>query len=427
MEVEGAMRQPEALFHQLLGLGENWAIAGLRVRAEDGTVEIAVQETPQLWYGVSCEADGGALRPYDHGRERRWRHLNIFQYRCEIVCALPRGKCGKCGSVKTVAAPWEGLGKGFTMAFEAMCLLLLRDMPVARVAEFVGEHDTRLWRMLTKHVDKAMAEKDMSEVTAVCCDELAIRKGHVYATVFADAKQRDVLFATQGKDAATWQRFAQDLRAHGGDPMAVTQAAMDMSKSYQAGAREHCPNAQQVFDKFHVIKLANDAVDKVRREEMWLTPDIAEMKRSRFIWLKNPNNLTERQIASFQQLSKMNLQTAKAYQMRLNLQAIYAGVASQARWRLLRWIVWVRKVAAHNTLLAPMAKLAKTIRKHFAGILAYWDHRLTNAFMEGLMSVFSATKRKARGYRSFAYLRTMLYFTASNLNLPMQPLGFHSK
>jgi len=410
----------ESLFHQLLGLGDCWEVVSLAVHEESGTVEIAVRETKAVWAGRTCPVDGEALSPHGHAEERRWRHLNIFQYRCEIVCALPRGRCGACGKTVTLEPPWAGKSKGFTLMFEAMCLLLLRDMPVASLARFVGEQDTRLWRMLSRHVEQARQDKDMSEVDAVACDELAVRKGHVYATVFADARRRDVLFATETKEDTTWRRFAEDLRGHGGDPERIKHASMDMSRSYQAGARRHCPGAKLVFDKFHVIKLANEAVDRVRRRESSELPWCREsMKKSRYIWLKNPDNLTEAQSRRLEQMGQLNLSTAKAYRMRLNLQDIYASADHlRAHRRLRAWVRHVRISYAKDSLLAPMAKLAKTIAGHLDGILAHWDGMLTNAYMEGLMSVFSATKRKARGYRSFRNLATMLYFTGSHLSLP---------
>lgn len=167
----------ESMFHQLLGLGAEWEVTGLALREADGIVEIHVAETEALGPKAHCPEDGGTVVCYDHRQERRWRHLNIFEYRCEIVCELPRGKCGRCGKVATIPAPWEGVTKHFTLAFEAMALLLMRDMPVKSTAGFVGEHDTRLWRVMLRHVKEAREEKDMSQVDAVCCDELSIRKG----------------------------------------------------------------------------------------------------------------------------------------------------------------------------------------------------------------------------------------------------------
>ena len=351
----------ESMFPQLLGLGAEWEVKGLEVREVDGTVDIRIAETKTLWTNARCPEDRAVLVGYDHGQERRWRHLNIFEYRCEIVCRLPRGKCGKCGKVVKIPAPWEGLTKHFTLAFESMALLLMREMPVNSVAAFVGEHDTRLWRVLHRHVEKARVEKDMSCVDAVCCDELAMRKGHVYASVFADVRRREGLFATESKDESTWARFAADLRGHAGDPDKILWGSMDMSKSYQAGARTNLPNAKLVLDKLHVIKLANDAVDKVRRMEMRLVPDdAAVMKKQRYVWLKNPENLTPKQAQSLDDLTKLNLQTGRAYQMRLALQQIYRSNGSvRAQRRLKKWALWTMRAAGGIKLLSPMSGSVK--------------------------------------------------------------------
>ena len=379
--------QSEAFFHQILELGNDWKVSSINFRKDDNTVEIHIQETPSIWERVRCKEDGGQQKAYDHLEARRWRHLNIFQYRCEIVCALPRGKCMHCGKVATLQAPWEGKAKGFTLAFESMCILLLREMTMSALAEFVGEHDTRLWRTLMRYTDNGMAAKDMSKVDVVCCDELNIRKGQSYATVFADGRRREVLFAVLTNKAHTWKDFRSSFVEHQGDPDSVRWISMDMSAAYQKGARENMPNAQLVFDKFHVIKLANDAADQVRRREMAMRKeDRPAIKGSRFVWLKNPENLTERQKATLVRMKDMNLVTATAYQMRLNLQEIYNESEDEIRAhkRLDEWSAWVLKTAKDNPLLAPMKRLAETIGKHMHGILAYWAHRLTNAYMEAV-------------------------------------------
>lgn len=411
----------KTLFHQLLGLGESWEVVSLSVERAIGTVVIHIEESPRLWeLGVKCPESGEQMTPYGHTAQRRWRHLNIFEYRCEIVCSLPRGRCVGSGKVNTVRAPWEGLTKGFTLAFESFCLFLAKEMPMAQVSACVGEHDTRLWRMLQRHVDKARPAKSMADLRVLGCDEMAIRKGHNYATVFADLEQRDVLFATEGRDQETWKAFGEDLAGHGGDLKKIEYASMDMSGAYKAAAKEHAPQAIKVFDKFHVIKLANDALDQVRRTECRNHPFYRhEMKNTRYNWLKNPEKLNEQQQQKLDGIAQMNLSTSKAYQMKLNLQDVYRIEDDlRAHRRLRAWIRWVQQIAVKDIYLKPMQRLATTIAKHLDGILAHWQGKVTNAFMEGLMSVFSATKRKARGYRTFANLRTMLYFTASNLDIP---------
>ena len=414
---------PEKLFHELLGLGLNWEVVESRFERESGTVFLEIRETPRLWESVRCPKDTGLVSSYDHTEVLTWRHLNVFQHRCEITCRLPRGKCRQCGHVFRVRPPWEGLSTHFTKEFEAFALLLMREMPMSKVGELVGETDTRLWRMLFRQVAAAYAEADFSQVVCVGVDEMSVRKGQEYISVFADLVNRRVLFATEGRDQETWSQFVEALEKHNGHRHGITQASMDMSAAYQRGVAENCRNAQVVFDKFHVIKNANEAVDKVRRAEVRLGGQGVweALHKSQWLWRKNPENLSEQEQARLAKIKDKNLGTAKAYQMRLVLQDIYRSAHEGiARHRFKVWCRWVRWVARFHkaSLLASMVKLAQMVENHLAGILGHWRSGLTNAFMEGLNSVFSATKRKARGYRSTPRLITMLYFVAGKLRLP---------
>ena len=414
---------PEKLFQELLGLGLNWEVTESRFERESGAVFLEIRETPKLWESVRCPKDGGLVFCYDHTEVLTWRHLNVFQHHCELTCRLPRGKCRQCGHVFRVRPPWEGLSIHFTKEFEAFALLLMREMPVSKVAEMVGETDTRLWRMLFRQVDAAYAEADFSNVCCVGVDEMSVRKGHEYVSVFADLVAKRVVFATEGKDKETWAKFVEALEKHNGHRHSITQVSMDMSKAYQAGVAEHCRNAQVVFDKFHVMKNANEAVDKVRGAEIRLGgKGVWEaLQKSQWLWRKNPENLTEKEQERMAKIKDKNLGTAKAYQMRLVLQDIYRSAdATTARHRFKVWCRWVRWVARFYkaSIFGSMVKLASMIQNHLAGILAHWKWGVTNAFMEGLNSVFSATKRKARGYRSTIHLTTMLYFVAGKLRLP---------
>lgn len=414
---------PEKLFHELLGLGLNWEVVESRFERESGTVYLEIRETSRLWESTRCPKDGGLVFCYDHTELLSWRHLNVFEYRCEITCRLPRGKCRQCGHVFRVRPPWEGLSTHFTKGFEAFAMLLMREMPVSKVGEITGETDTRLWRMLFRQIDAAYAEADFSSVCCVGVDEMNIRKGQEYVSVFADLVAKRVLFATEGKDKETWAKFVETLEEHNGHRHAIQQASMDMSAAYQAGVKENCRSAQIVFDKFHVIKKANEAVDKVRKVEIRLGGEGVweALNKSQWLWRKNPENLTDKERERMNKIKDKSLCTAKAYQMRLILQDIYRSAnAGIAQHRFKVWIRWVRWAArfykAH--LFASMKKLAQTVEDHLAGILAHWKWGVTNAFMEGLNSVFSATKRKARGYRSSIHLITMLYFVAGKLRLP---------
>jgi len=411
------------MFHQILALGDSWRVSGVEYVEKESQVLIRVEETAALWKTESCpDCNAKEVAGYDHAPERRWRHLNICQLQSEIVCCLPRGRCKKCQKVYTVRAPWEGRSRGLTQEFEAFALTLMREMPVKKAGEILGETDQKLWRALFAHVDAAWGQLSWENVVWVGADEMNRKKGHNYLTVFVDLEAKRVLLAVEGKDASVWERFSEQLSQHNGHPKAVTQIAIDMSPAYMKGIRENFGNAQIVFDKFHVVSQVVAALEEVRRKEARHNAEARQqLERTRWLWRKNPESWTARDEDRWEQLKDKPLVTGLAYAMRLELQKAYAsGTIGQARSRFKSWCRWVQSEAAALTsgLLEPMRKAADMVERHLEGILGHWKQGLTTAFLEGLNSLFSATKRKARGYRSTEYQITMLYFVAGKLEIP---------
>jgi transposase len=358
---------------------------------------------------VGCEASTSA---YDTST-RTWRHLDFFQYKAFIHAPLPRVKCPEHG-VKTVEVPWARAGSDFTLLFEAFVLELARHMPVDTLAELVGEHDTRLWRFILKYIEAARERLDFSCVNAIGVDETS-RKGHSYLTLFADLASRSVLYVTEGKDHTTVDRFACDFFLHGGCNQKVKAVTCDMSPAFKKGVAEDFPNARRVIDKFHVIKHANEAVDKVRKEEARSEP---LLKKTKYLWLKNDVNLTDAQRAKKEGLGHKRLKTARAYAMRVTLQDIYAFAstrveAAAALGKLCSWMARSR--------LVPMKKLAGMLKDNEAEILNYFDNRVTNAIMEGTNSIVQNIKRRARGFRNNEYFKAMIYLNCSGLDLTIAP------
>ena len=420
----------EKAFGQLLQLDERWEVTAAVFETEPREqFVIAVRETGKLWPSLRCpEGRCGEIKVvcHDHAEPRRWRHLDAFGKRTEIVCAPPRARCKGCEKIWTVKVPWEGKGKHFTKDFEAFSLTLMKEMPVKRAEEILGENDTRLWRMLRAHVEAAYEDLDMSNVTQVGLDEMSVHKGHKYLTVFADLVAHRVLFATEGKDHWTLHDFVAALEAHNGHPHGITKMAIDLSPAYRKGIEERMRNAIIVYDPFHVSALVGKAVDEVRRRECGAGNDAIKeaLKGSLHLFRKNPENLTDRQKDELDRLDLAGMATGQAYQVRLGLRAIYQGRKDKqwADYRLGAWINWARaKCERWGHWLQPVARAVNTIEKHREGILAHWDGELSTAYLEGLNSVFSAVKRKARGYRNTDYLKTILYFIAGKLPLNLYP------
>ena len=198
---------------------------------------------------------------------------------------------------------------------------------------------------------------------------------------------------------------------HNGVPEYVRLAACDMSLGFRKGIREHLPHARRIVDKFHVVKHANEAVDKVRKTEGRSNP---LLKRTKYLWLRNEASLTEPQLETKRNLTRQRLKTGRACRMREVLQDIYADspTPSEAWVRLHRLCSWMMHLR-----LEPMKDFARMIRRHFAEIVAYFEHPYTNAVLEGVNSVIQNVKRRARGFRNMDYFATMIYLTCGKLDL----------
>jgi transposase len=411
---------PEETFGQLLGLGKSWRVMEARLDSPTSTFVLKVEETSGLWAEESARA-GTTVTCHDHVEPMRWRHLNVFNRECVIECALPRGRRGDDGKVYRVTPPWEGRSKHFTQEFEAFAVTLMREMPVKRAGQILGESDSRMWRMLFAHVKAAYARLSFENVVWVGADEMNRRKGHNYLTVFADLVQKRVLFATPGKGSETWESFAAEMPRHNGHPKSITQVAIDMSAAYIKGVRDHFGNAQVVYDKFHVIQNVVEACDQIRKLESRIDAASRErLERTRWLLRKNPENWTEKEAQKWESMAKERGVSGLAYEMRLVLQGIYESKeANEARQKFQNWCAWVQVMRKETgELLEPMAQAARMVESHLEGILAHWTQGLTTAFMEGLNSLFSAVKRRARGYRTVEYMTAMLYFVAGKLSLP---------
>ncbi len=357
----------------------------------------------------ACPSCGAADCPAYDTERRTWRHLNFFQHQAYLNARVPRVRCDTCG-IKTVGVPWARPDSGFTLLFEALVMTMVAAMPVKAVARIVGEHDTRLWRMVHYYVDAARARIDASGVTRIAIEATAARRGQDYITLFVDIDRPRVLFATEGKDAETVAAFADDLAAHRGDPETIEEVCIDMSPAFIKGVGDSLPNAAITFDKFHAVKIINDAVEKVRRAEQ---KSQSLLRGTRYIWLRNPANLSARQRATLERLPTRHLKTARAYNIRLAFQDLYDQPSVQAGAGFLRkWYFW-----ATHSRLEPIINAAHTVKRHWDGILRWFDSKIANGLIEGINSLVQAAKTKARGYRSARNLKAMVYLLAGKLDM----------
>jgi transposase len=315
------------------------------------------------------------------------------------------------GQVVLVEVPWARAGSGFTLMMEALAMLLVRDMPVSAVADLLEEEDTRLWRVVQHYVEEAAARESWAGVRRICVDETSARRGQRYVTCVVDADTRRLLFMAEGRGSETLACFVEALRAHGGDPAQIDVVSIDMSPAYQKGVREHLPQAQIVFDRFHLMQMAGQALDEVRKELRRTGADLTGA-----LWAIRGNEWTrsEEELARRRTLCAEYPKLGRAVMLRDLLQDVLAQEdPAQLRW-------WCQR--AKRARLAPFRKLAETIQQHWAGVVASMVSAVNNGVIEALNGVIQLAKRTARGFRSFANFRTIALLKAGKLSLLPQLL-----
>jgi transposase len=397
------------LFQAALGLPEPWRVVGAEFSADRQRLDLYL-DFPKGVRFACPEGDAAACAVHDTS-DKTWRHLDFFQHRAYLHARVPRVTCPTHG-VRQVALVWARPESGFTLLFEALLMAMLAEMPVRAVAELVGEHDTRLWRLLHHHVEQARVKLSMAEVTRVGIDETSARRGQDYVSLFVDldAPKPRVLFATEGRDHTTVERFAADLVAHDGDPVKIRDVSADMSPAFEQGVRASLPGAYLTWDRYHLASHATKAVDAVRRAEATQRP---ELKGTRYVWLKRPEHLTAKQAAALEGLrpASVGLATARAYRWRLAFDAFFEQPRELAEDYLERWYA-----GAIRSRLEPIMAFARMIGDHWEGVLRWHWTKINNGVLEAINSLVQASKRRARGYRNKKNLIAMIYLIAGRLD-----------
>lgn len=401
----------KSLFEKALAIENPWYIQDIKfdVKAMQLDIYIDFHKGSTFTYVDKSTGESGKYKAYDT-EQKTWRHLNFFEHKCYLHCRTPRVKLDS-EKIRLISPPWAGLHSGFTLLFEAFVLQLCAQMPVQAVSRIVSENDGKLWRLLKKYIDEVRALEDFSSIEAIGIDETSRAKFHEYVTLFVDLAEHRTIFITDGKSSDTLESFVEDLEKHQGSREQIENVSCDMSPAFIKGVKENLPNAEITFDKFHIMKLINEAVDQVRRQEA-KHQDI--LKGYRYLFLKNYENLTSKQKTELQtlQLSKYKLKSVRALHIRENFQEIYRAESVEAFEHLLKkWYFW-----ATHSRLQPIINVARTIKKHWDGIVNWKKTQINNGILEGLNSLIQAAKARARGFRNINYFIIMAYLVTANLD-----------
>ncbi len=395
------------LFEAALGIVEPWFIQGVDFDADKKTLTIGIDFIAGSRFAVPG-VEGA--HPAHDTVTKRYRHLNFFQHECRLEVRVPRVRLPD-GGIRQVEPNWAGRLAGFTLLFEALIMAMCREMTFAAVSRLVGLSWHQVVAICKRYVELGLEQADFSAVTRLAAYETSKARGHDYITLVADADERRVLLVTEGRDADTIKAFAADFTAHGGDSKSVESISIDMSPAFIKGVTQHLPNARITFDMFHVIAHASTAVDKTRRIEQKTDPSL---KGLRWKLLRDRASLTPDARADLDALIAQvtTKRTARAWLYKEQLREILERKqVNVVRNMLTQWATNVMR-----SKVEPMKEVAKLIRSHLDGIVAWTQTRQTNGFLEAINGLFQATKRKVRSYGNFSTIRTVIFLLAGKLD-----------
>lgn len=396
------------LFASALGLETPWKIDDVQFDAGKHRLDIRIDfERGSKWKCPQCGQDGC---PVHDTQERTWRHLNFFEHKAYITARVPRISCRACG-VKQVKVPWSRPGSGFTLLFEMTTLLYAKHMAIQPLASNLGIHPDSLWRITTHYVKEAISNTDLSQVSQIGIDEVSRRKGHDYLTVFGDLQASRVIYLATGRESQVVDKFKGYLNSKDVAPDQIKSFCLDMWPAYIKGLNKNFPKSKHIFDRYHILSMANKAVDQVRREEQKTQ---SALKRTRFLWLKNRSKLKKSEREQLERLERMNLKTWRAMRYREELEQLWDfDNYDDADLFLNHWYF-----RATHSRLEPVKELAYTIKRHWHGVLSYFTANITNGIIEGLNNKIKVAMRRAYGFKAMPYLATIIFLVAGKLDLP---------
>jgi transposase len=382
---------------------------------ENSTIEVEVRTA---WRSLRCgECHRKAVRLHGtEGKLRTWRQLGIFGLRVHIRCHVYRVLCRRCG-VRTMDTPWARTGSLFTRAFEDEVAWFLQHTDQSTTAEYFDISWETAGRIAARVANEKRDPSLLDGLKIIGVDEICYGRPLKFLTVIVNHATGRVVWSGAGKSSAVLGQFFEKLGVSGRSTIKVV--TMDMGAAYEKAVRDHLPEAEIVFDRFHVVKLANEAVDEVRRGEMRTSAPGRKKQIKGYRWptLKNPWNLTRREKERLAELPRINKRLYRAYLLKETFQQVFdSQTPEEADRSFADWYGWARR-----SQIEPIRRLAQSLKDRWQGVRRFVQLRLTNAVVEGFNSKIRMLSHRAFGFHSADALIAMISLCCSGIHI--RPLG----
>ena len=357
--------------------------------------------------GIKCPECGSRQFKKKGVKQRRFRTLPIGKKKVHIVLHQQRIQCRQCNNLVWIKPNFAEGNAQHTKSFARYALDLLQDMNINDVASHLGVSWTFIKNMQKEHLRKHYGRPPLKQVRYLGIDEVQVAKGHRYLTIVLNLETGAVLFVGDGKGGDALKPFWKRLSRSGAKVKAVS---IDMSPAYIAAVRDNLSGAAIVFDHFHVVKLLNDKLSKLRCAlYQELTDGLGRkvLKGIRWLLLKNPENLNseKNEHKRLAEALKFNEPLAMAYYMKEDLRQIWSQVNKVTAARVLD--EWVKQALQSGVRI--LQEMGKSLRKHRYGILNWYDYPLSNGSLEGTNNKIGLIQRQSYGLRDKEFLKLKIY------------------
>lgn len=394
---------------KLLGIERPWFVDYVTVDRAKKIVETFVAYEG----AAACPMCGRDAPKHDH-RERRWRHLDLYEYEAFVIATVPRTDCPEHG-VRQVKVPWADGRTGFTALFERLAVSLLQEMSISAVARTLRLTWDEIDGIMQRSIARGLRLRKDRVVRHIGIDEKSFKKRHKYVTIVTDLDASEVIWVGSGRKIETLNAFWKSLSP---DQLAgIEGVAMDMWPAYIESTLAFLPNAEQkiVFDKFHVMKYLTHAVDLERRSA---GRGDSTLKKTRYQWLRRPGNMSHSERIEFAKLRKAHERLGRAWVIKETFADLWDYTYVGAARNFFRcWYSW-----AIRSRFRHMKDVARLIARHIENILTYLRIPITNAASESVNSKIQWFKYQARGFRNEARFMRAILFHCGGLELcPTHP------
>jgi transposase len=399
-----------SLYQQILGDTSPWTVESVRLDATSLTVEVFLSiASKTVWACPTCRK----RMHIKEWRTRRWRHLDSCQFKTVLEAKVPVVECEEHGN-QTVQVPWAEKSSRFTLLFERFAIEVLQACPVSRAAELLNISWDEADGIKKRAVQRGLLRRSLDALEYVCVDEKIAGDGKALTVVTGFLKGKaQALYVADGCSSESLNEFWEWLGPEG--CRRIKAVSVDMGKAYPCSVRLYCPQAELIYDPFHIMKMMNKAVNEVRGQELLMgcKADKEQLKGTRQLWLWGEENLPERYAERFEQLKNSALKTAKAWGLK-ELWRSFRHCTDEADERAY-FKKWCRQVMVSK--LEPLKSVARTLKKHLEGIVTVLKYRFCNALAEGMNSRIQLMIQKACGYRNKERLKTDILFHLGGLNM----------